>query len=177
MPPTIWRDAAPVGQRRRESQKHQVAAGHERIGQTVRAHRDRNIAGQRGVGDFRQRRNFERVALAELCRPVRPQRFHAGEQIGAAVKLDGVALAVVEAQRFDPRKALRAPRPGRSRNPARRKTAPARFRTGNCPLILSAQISAHGAGIAPIEAAPIGGNCVSFRLVLLGQPASCGIQA
>ena len=35
----------------------------------------------------------ERVAVAEFCRPIRPQRFDARQQPVAAFKLDGVALA------------------------------------------------------------------------------------
>ncbi len=66
-------DAAPVSQCGRERQKHQIAAGHKGVGQAVRAHGDRDIARQCGVGDFGQCRNLQGVAFAELCRPIRAQ--------------------------------------------------------------------------------------------------------
>ena len=66
-------DAAPVGQRRGEGEKHQIAAGHERVGQAIRAHRDRDIAGQRGIGNFGQRWYLQRMALAKPLSPLRPQ--------------------------------------------------------------------------------------------------------
>ena len=37
------------------------------------------------------------------------KRLHAGQQIVAAFELDGVTLAVVEAEHFDARKALQRP--------------------------------------------------------------------
>jgi hypothetical protein len=70
-------DAAPVRQRRREGEKHQIAAGHERIGQAILAHGDGDIARQRSIGNLGQRRNLQRMALANLRHPVRPQGLHA----------------------------------------------------------------------------------------------------
>jgi hypothetical protein len=49
------------------------------------------------------------MALAELCSPIRAQRFHAFKQALAARKLDGVTLPVVEAEHFDARKARQRP--------------------------------------------------------------------
>ncbi len=147
-------DAAPVGQRRGEGQEHQIAAGHEGVGQAVGAHRDRDIAGQRGIGNLRQRRNLQGVAVAEPGRPIRAQRLHAVEQIGAAFEFDGVALAVVEAERFDPRKALQRPgQTGRGILPAGEQ-----HQRG---LVLEPVVDllAHGrAHSTPRRAAPIGGN-------------------
>src|SRR5204862_23210 len=68
-------DAAPVRQRRRAGEKHQIAAGHKGVGQAVLAHCNGDIACQRGIGNFGQRRDFERVVLAEFCCPFRPQCF------------------------------------------------------------------------------------------------------
>src|ERR1700716_3027651 len=103
------RDAAPVGQRSRKGQKHQIAAGHEGVGQSVFAHRDRDIARQRGVGDRGQCRNVQGVAVTEFGRPVRPQRFHALQQTVAAIKLDGMTLPVIETEHLDVRKTLQSP--------------------------------------------------------------------
>ena len=105
----MWRMPRRYASARCEGQKHQVAAGHEGVGQAILAHFDRDVAGQRGVGNLRQRRDFQRVALAELCRPIRPQRFDARQQPVAAGKFDGVALAVAEAEHFDAGKALQRP--------------------------------------------------------------------
>ena len=102
-------DAAPVGQRGGEGQEHQVAAGHEGVGQAVGAHGDRDIAGQRGVGDIGQSGNIQRMALAELFCPIRAQRSHAVEQAVPALQLDGVALPVIESEHFDALKALQRP--------------------------------------------------------------------
>ncbi|MGY4337458.1 hypothetical protein ACVWW3_002364 [Bradyrhizobium sp. LM2.9] len=102
-------DAAPVGQRRGESQKHQIAAGHEGVGQAVGTHRDRDIARQCRLGHVRQRRDRQRVALAEFCGPIRAQAPDAVEQLVAAGQLDGMALAVIEPQRFHARKAVQRP--------------------------------------------------------------------
>ena len=77
-------DTAPVGERGSEGEEDEVAAGHEGVGQAVLAHRYRHIARQRGVGDFGQSRNFERVALAKLWRPVATQGPEAVEQPLAA---------------------------------------------------------------------------------------------
>ena len=53
MPPMMF-EAAPVGQRRGEGEKHQVAAGDEGIGQAVLAHGNGDIARQRSVGNLGQ---------------------------------------------------------------------------------------------------------------------------
>ena len=103
-------DAAPVGQRRGKSQEHQIAAGHERVRQAVGAHRDGDVARQRRLGHGRQRRDRQRVALAEPCGPIGTQALDAVEQPVAAGELDGMALAVFETQRLHARKA--AERPG-----------------------------------------------------------------
>src|SRR5438552_13360362 len=49
------------------------------------------------------------MAVAEPCGPVRPQRFDARQQALAACEFDRVTLAIVEAERFDMRKALQGP--------------------------------------------------------------------
>ena len=102
-------DAAPIGQRGGKGQEHEVAAGHEGVGQPVGAHFDRHVAGQRGVGDFSQRRNFQRMAFAELCCPVGAQRPDAVQKPVAAGELDRMALAIVETERFDAREPLQRP--------------------------------------------------------------------
>ena len=102
-------DAAPIGQRRRKSQEHQITAGHEGIWKPVVPHRNRDVAGQRGVGDRGQRRNLQGMAFAELAGPVRPQRFYAIKQTFAARELNGVTLSVVEAEHFDACKAFQRP--------------------------------------------------------------------
>jgi hypothetical protein len=83
--------------------------GHEGVGQAVGAQRDRDVAGQRGIGDFRQRRNLQRVALAELSCPIRAQRSDPVEQPVAARKLNGVALAVIKPERLDARETRQRP--------------------------------------------------------------------
>ena len=102
-------DAAAVGQRSGEGEKHQIAARHERIGQAVLAHLDRDVTRQRGIGNRGQGRNVQRVAFAQLPRPIRPQGFDPVQQAVAAVKFDGMTLAVAESERFDVRKALQRP--------------------------------------------------------------------
>lgn len=102
-------DAAPVGQRRGEGQKYEIAAWHERVGQAVSTHLDRHIARQRGLGHGGQRRDRQRMALAELCGPIGAQALDALEQPVAAIELDGVALAVREAKRLHAREAAQRP--------------------------------------------------------------------
>lgn len=102
-------DAAPVGQSCGKGQEHQIAAGHKRIGQAVGAHRNRDVAGQRRLGHRGQCRDRQRMAFAEFGGPIGTQALDAVEQARAAVELDGVALAVVEAQRLHARKAVQRP--------------------------------------------------------------------
>jgi len=102
-------DTAPVGERRGEGEEHQIAPGHERIGQAVLTHLDRDIAGQRGIGNLRQRRNLQRMTLTELFGPIRPQRFDARQQTVTAFQFDRMPLAVAEAEHFDACEPLQGP--------------------------------------------------------------------
>ncbi|CEG08091.1 hypothetical protein BN961_01500 [Afipia felis] len=68
-------------------------------------HLDRDVTRQGSVRNFGQRRNGERVRLAELRLPFRLEPFEAFNQGCAAFQLDDMALAVVEAERLDAREA------------------------------------------------------------------------
>ena len=155
-------DAAPVGQRGGEGQEHQIAAGHEGVGQAVRAHRDRDIARQRGVGDVGQGGNIQRMAVAELFCPIRAQRFHAVEQAVPALQLDGVALPVVEAEHFDAFEALQ--RPGEAGGGI--LSAGKQHQRG-----FGLELVAHGVPIALIDARANRWKHRLARLVSLGRSA------
>ena len=70
---------APIGQRRGEGEEDQVAAGDEGVGQAVRLHGDRGVAGQRGVGDRpRSASSVDQWSSPSRRRPVRDARGAAG---------------------------------------------------------------------------------------------------
>ena len=98
--------------------KIEVAAGHEGGRQAVAAHLDRHVAGQRRVGDGGER--VERTTWSSPRRSAQSGLSAARlSRIGGAHrKLDGVALAVVEADRFDR---------------AKRSSAQARQTVESCP--------------------------------------------
>ena len=93
--------AAPVGERGREGQEDDVAAGHEGVGQARGPEPDCRIPRQRRLGDLSQCVEGQGVVLAEPERPGRVDAQQAVPQDGAAVEFDPVALAVIEAQRLD----------------------------------------------------------------------------
>ena len=105
----MWRQPAPVGQRRGEGQEDQVAAGHERVGQALRVHLDRDVAGQRGVG------NRARARRGRAHGPAQPAA-HSGLIAASAraerarcIEFDAMALAIVEADRLDVLETLQRP--------------------------------------------------------------------
>ena len=110
MPATRCVGAAPVGERAGEGEEDQVAARHEGGRQAVVGHLDRHVAGERGLGDGGERVELDHMVLAEPLRPVADAAPASCSRIARPHRqLDRVALAVVEADGLDPRKALERP--------------------------------------------------------------------
>src|SRR6185312_2657345 len=88
-------DAASPGDRRREGEEQEIAAGHEGIGQAVLLHLEGGLAGQRGLADLAQRAEVDEVVLAQDRKPL--------------IQLDSMALAIVESDGLDMRKSVERP--------------------------------------------------------------------
>src|ERR1700730_10358429 len=87
-------EAAPIGERRRQAEEHEVAAGDECIGQAARVGGDLDIVGHCSCGDLRQSLDADQVVIAEALAPrgeLLPKRF---ADRGALVELDSMSLAV-----------------------------------------------------------------------------------
>jgi hypothetical protein len=85
-----------------EGQKDEITAGHECVRQTVVAHRDTDISGQRRVAYFAEQTHIEQVIVAKAPRPFRRQTPKGLAQRSAHVEFDPVALTIIEANRFHP---------------------------------------------------------------------------
>ena len=101
--------AAAIGERAGEAEEDQIAAGHEGGRQPVVGDFDRGFAGERGVGNIRRAHRVQPCGRRQAA-PSSLTAFPSAPRVGAgAPQLDRVALAVVEADGFDPRKALERP--------------------------------------------------------------------
>ena len=95
------RSATAVGQRGREVQEQQVAAGHEGVGQPVGLHFDGARFGQRGVRDLAQQTQVEQVVFAQARRPIGEGLRQFGADAATAIELDLVPLTIVKTDGFD----------------------------------------------------------------------------
>jgi hypothetical protein len=100
---------APVGDRAGEGEKDEIAARHERGRQVVRGHLDRRLAGQRGVGDRAERVEPQEMILAEPHLPGGLQRPNPLAQARPDLKLDCMALAIIEPDRLHLRETFQRP--------------------------------------------------------------------
>src|SRR6266508_1394673 len=101
--------AAAIGERAGEGEEHQIAAGNERRWQSAGADLDRHLAGERRVRDLTKRVEAHHVVLAEARPPRRLQRGDARTHTASCIELGAMALAVIEADRFDPREPFERP--------------------------------------------------------------------
>ena len=106
-------EAAAIGERGGEGEKHQIAARDERIRQAVGARCDGDVARHRAVGDSASAARSRTWSSPSLRRPMRERRCDRRAQFGADFQLNSVALAIVEADRLDPVEAVE--RPGQTR--------------------------------------------------------------
>ena len=90
-------DSAPVGERSRECQEHEIAPGNEAGRQPAFTDFDRHLARERGIRDCGKRIELERMVLAKQVRPFRPQSDQTLADLSPHVELDPMTLAVVEA--------------------------------------------------------------------------------
>ena len=128
MPATRCFDAAPIGERAGEGEEHEIAAGHERGRQPARADLDRDLAGERGLGNRGERIELDARDPRRGASPTPAAGRDAFAHALAAprARRDGAARS---RSRWSRRaRSARAPRPGRRSNPARRKTGRARPR-------------------------------------------------
>ena len=113
---------AAIGDRRREGQKEEVAAGHEGIGQPVVPHRDLDVAGERGFAHLSQHADVEKVILAEPGPPRWKVLSDGVEDAGPDVELHAMSLAIIEADRLHAFEAVERPgQAGRRVLPARKQ--------------------------------------------------------
>ena len=101
--------AAPIGERAGEAEEDRLRPGHEGGRQAALRDLDRDVAGERGVGDRR-----ERVEPTTWSSPSRAAQSASSAAMRLAharphVELDPVPLAVVEADGLDAREALERP--------------------------------------------------------------------
>src|SRR5947207_14984623 len=95
-------EAAPVADRRSEGEKQQVAPRDKSVRQAGLLEADRGIAGQRRVADLPEHAEIDQVILAKPLAPFREFAAQAFGDADAALHLDPMALAVIEADRLDP---------------------------------------------------------------------------
>lgn len=121
--PTVWiarevrlahstdqRSQAPtIRQRGRIEQKHQIATGHIGRRQTLRCNLDRAVAGHSGVADPPETADVQHMVLAQAGLPLREFRDQALTDPLSCLKLDGMALPVVETYRLDAAIAVQRP--------------------------------------------------------------------
>ena len=84
--------AAPVGERARKGEEDQVAAGYEGGGQPAVRDGDRGIAGQRRLGNGRERLDAHEMVLAEAACPARIERRDTFPHLWPNAELDRMAL-------------------------------------------------------------------------------------
>jgi len=71
--------------------------GHEGIRQPRRLHFYLDVAGERGLADIADYAEIDDAIIAETRGPVRKRSLDCGEHGAAALQLDAVALAIIEA--------------------------------------------------------------------------------
>ncbi|MDT4867012.1 hypothetical protein FQZ97_1019010 [compost metagenome] len=96
-------DAAAVGERGGECEEQQVAPGHEGVGQAAFFHAEGHVAGERGFADLAEHGKVEQVVFAQALAPGGETLAQFAQNDQARLQLHAVALAVVEAERFDAR--------------------------------------------------------------------------
>ena len=114
-------DAAPIGDRAGEGEKHEIAARHECRRQSRFRNLDCHFAGERRLRNLRQRIDAHHVIVAEPSAPLRRMRRKRGANARPHFELDGVALPIIEADRLDAGKAFKRPGQAHRRILAARK--------------------------------------------------------
>src|SRR5476651_2621904 len=104
------RQAAPVGHRGRHRHEQQVATGDEGVRQAVGLGLDGDIVRHRRLRNARNQRQVDHVVFAETFGPQRRLGAQLGQQRRAHRQLDGMALAVIEADGLDARVTRQRPR-------------------------------------------------------------------
>ncbi len=109
MPGDEMAGATPVGQRPREAEEHEVAAWNEGCRQSAVGNFDCRLAREGRIRNRRQGLELDHMIVAEARSPAGVQRSHFLPQARANAELDGVALAVIEPNRFNARKPFQRP--------------------------------------------------------------------
>src|SRR5216683_1595394 len=114
--------APAVGERRGGGEKKQISPGDEGVGESGVAHFDLDVVRHGGRAERGDDAEIEHVVFAEFFSPRGKTLAQLGEDHRAALELDRVALAVVEAHRLDAREIRERPGEAGGRIlPARKK--------------------------------------------------------
>ena len=102
-------DAAAPGDGGGKSEKKQISARYEGVGQAIFFHLKSDMSRQRGLADLAQHAEIDEMVLAQLPRPLWEAALYLGQNHQPLIEFDAVALPVVESHRLDMLIALERP--------------------------------------------------------------------
>ncbi len=102
--------SAPVGQRRSNREKNQIATRHKSAGQAAGLHLDRPVGGQGTLGNGTIAGQVDDEVLTQTLTPAGKLPLHAGADLLARSHFNNMTLPIVETHGFNPIKSVQRPR-------------------------------------------------------------------
>jgi hypothetical protein len=94
-------DASPVRDSASYRKKEDIAAGYERIWQTIRLDLNLDIAGKGSIAYFTQHAQIDNSIISETMHPIGKYVLQFFQYRGAAIELNSVPLSIVKSNGFD----------------------------------------------------------------------------